>query len=191
MVKALFALIFKLSGWTFKSDVPDSLRSFMFLGAPHTSNHDFVPAMAVAFFMKRNAKFVIKNDWMKFPMNLIMKPLGAIGLDRNKLKEGSQSNTDVMANLFKEYPELVLMIAPEGTRSANPKWKTGFYYMAQKAGVPIVLGYADFSKKVAGIGPVIYPTDFEKDMTTIMDFYSKIEGKVPSNFLLDSRYTKK
>jgi 1-acyl-sn-glycerol-3-phosphate acyltransferase len=188
MLKALFALAFKLSGWTFKTEIPDNLRSFVFLGAPHTSNHDFIPAMAVIYFMRRNAKFVIKNDWMKFPMNLIMKPLGAIGLDRNKLKEGAQSNTDVMANLFKQYPELVLMIAPEGTRKATSQWKTGFYYMAQKANVPIVLGYADFNRKLAGIGPVIYPTNFEEDMKKIMQFYATIHGKVPNNFILDTRY---
>lgn len=188
MLKSVCTLIFKATGWTFKSDLPKDLRSFIFLGAPHTSNYDFIPAMAVATLMGRNARFVIKDDWMKFPMNLIMGPAGAIGLDRKKLKAGNASNTDAMAQLFKEYPELVLMIAPEGTRSPNPNWKTGFYYIAQKANVPIVLGYADFKTKTAGTGPVIYPADFDKDMKAIMDFYQNIHGKVPENFHLDSRY---
>ncbi len=118
-----------------------------------------------------------------------MVPAGAIGIDRKKVKaEGGMSTTDAMAELFKEYPELVLMIAPEGTRSANPNWKTGFYYIAQKANVPIVLGYADFSKKEAGIGMVIYPTNFEEDMNKIMQFYLGIEGKIPHNFKLDEKY---
>jgi 1-acyl-sn-glycerol-3-phosphate acyltransferase len=144
--------------------------------------------MALSKLMKRNTKFVIKNDWMKFPINLVMGPAGGIGLDRSKLKEGGASNTDSMAQLFKDYPELVLMIAPEGTRSATAKWKTGFYYIAQKANVPIVCGYADFKTKTAGCGPVIYPTDFEKDMTQIMNFYRSIQGRVPQNFKLDSRF---
>lgn len=191
MLKAICRMIFDSTGWKYKSEIPDDLRSFIFLGAPHTSNNDFMPAMAVVTYMNRNAKFVIKDDWMKFPMNLVMKPAGAIGLDRKKLKEGAASNTDAMAHLFKEYPELVLMIAPEGTRSPATTWKTGFYYIAQKANVPIVCGYADFKTKTAGCGPVIYPTDFEKDMTRIMDFYRGIEGCEPENFKLDSRFDKK
>lgn len=189
MVKALSALIFKASGWTFKSDLPDNLRSFIFIGAPHTSNYDFITGMAVAYFLKRNARFVIKKEWLKFPVNLIMKPAGAIGIDREKLKLRSESTTDAMAGLFKSYRELVLMIAPEATRSPNPHWKTGFYYIAQKAHVPIVLGYGDYEKKIAGTGPVIYPTDFDKDMKAIMKFYQNIRGKKPVNFRLDERFS--
>lgn len=190
MLRFVCNLIFDLSGWSFKNEVPDDLRSFIFLGAPHTSNHDFIPGMAVASKMKRNARFVIKNEWTKFPFGLLMKPAGALGLDREQLKtKGASSNTDVMANLFKEYKELVLMIAPEGTRKANNHWKTGFYYIAQKAQLPIVLGYADFSKKEAGLGPVIYPTNFEEDMKKIMDFYRPMQGKNPQNFALDERFS--
>lgn len=188
MLKPICTLIFKLSGWKFVNKIPNDLRSFVFIGAPHTSNHDIVPAMAVATLMKRNARFIIKNDWTKFPFGLVMKPAGGIGLDRKKLQGGTGSNTEVMANLFKEFPELVLMIAAEGTRKPNPQWKTGFYYIAQKAQVPIVLGYADFEKKEAGIGKVIYPSDFEKDMREIMNFYRHVKGKNPNNFKLDERY---
>jgi 1-acyl-sn-glycerol-3-phosphate acyltransferase len=189
MLRSICTTIFNESGWTFQSNLPENLRSFIFLGAPHTSNYDLIPAMAVATNLKRNAKFVIKNDWVKFPMSLLMRPAGAIGLDRDKLKVGAGSNTDIMAELFKEFSELVLMIAPEGTRSPTATWKTGFYYIAQKANVPIVLGFGDYEKKIAGTGPVIYPTDFEKDMRTIMDFYRQFKGKVPSKFLLDSRFS--
>ena len=188
MLRPICTLLFKLSGWKFVSNIPNDLRSFVFIGAPHTSNHDIVPAMAVATLMKRNTRFIIKNDWTKFPFGLVMKPAGGIGLDRKKLQSGSSSNTEIMANLFKEFPELVLMIAAEGTRKPNPHWKTGFYYIAQKANVPIVLGYADFAKKVAGVGKVIYPTDFEKDMREIMEIYRPITGKNPENFKLDERY---
>jgi 1-acyl-sn-glycerol-3-phosphate acyltransferase len=67
MLKTICTAIFKASGWTFKSNLPDDLRSFIFIGAPHTSNYDFIPAMALSFLMKRNAKFVIKKEWLKFP----------------------------------------------------------------------------------------------------------------------------
>ncbi len=184
------ALIFRASGWTMRSALPAELRSFIFLGAPHTSNHDFIPAMAVAHHLRRNAKFVIKDDWLKFPMGTLMKRMGAIGIDRRRIREeGSGSNTDLMADLFRQHPELVLMIAPEGTRGPTKEWKTGFYYIAKKAAVPIVLGYADFAKKEAGTGLVIYPTDFDKDMRTIMNFYCSVTPKWPQNFQVDQRYS--
>lgn len=188
MIRKLFALIFTLSGWKFADKIPNDVRSFVFIGAPHTSNHDIVPAMAVSSMMKRNARFVIKKEWLRFPLNLFFSPMGAIGLDRALLKSKTASNTDVMAKLFKEHKEFVLMISPEGTRSPVKNWKTGFYYIAQKAGVPIVLGFCDYKNKVAGMGMVIYPTNFEEDMKTIMNFYRNIEGKIPSNFALDERY---
>lgn len=189
MVRFLCYSILKARGWKVEGKVPPDLRSFIFLGAPHTSNEDILPAMAVVYSMKRNARFVIKSEWTKFPMSLFMGPAGALGLDREKLKGGQASNTDVMAALFKEHEEFVLMIAPEGTRSPTEKWKTGFYYIAQKANVPIVLGYTDFEKKICGVGPVIYLTDIEKDMKVIMDFYrEKGRGKKPENFKLDERF---
>lgn len=188
MIKQLITLYFKLSGWKFVSKIPDDVRSFVMIGAPHTSNHDFVTAMAVAHLMRRNAHFVIKKNWLKFPLGLILVPMGALGIDRKKLKLKKTSYTDTMAQLFKEIPDLVIMISPEATRSPNPDWKTGFYYIAQKAGVPIALGYNDYAKKEAGLGMLIYPSNFEKDMRTIMDFYRPITGKKPDNFKLDQKY---
>lgn len=178
----------KSSGWKFEVTIPESLRSFILLGVPHTSNFDFFPAMAMSHVLQRNAKFVIKSEWVKFPMGLVMKPLGAIGLDREKLKEGHGSNTDIMAGLFKEFSELVLMIAPEGTRKPTDHWKTGFYYIAQKAQIPIVCGFGDYKKKIIGTGPIIYPRDFESDMKQIMDFYQHISGKWTANFRTDVRF---
>jgi 1-acyl-sn-glycerol-3-phosphate acyltransferase len=189
MLKTVCSLLAHLEGWTFDmSSLPSDLKSFIILGAPHTSNFDIVPSMALAKHLNRNCKFVIKEQWTRFPMGLIMKPAGAIGLNREKLKGGPQSTTDLMAALFTQFQDLVLMIAPEGTRSPNPVWKTGFYFIAQKAKVPLVLGYGDFRTKIAGTGPVIYPTDLESDMKIIMNFYKSITPKVPQNFLLDERY---
>lgn len=188
MIRQICTLIFKASGWTYKSSIPEDLRSFVMIGAPHTSNYDFIPTMAVSYNMKRQAHFVIKKEWLKFPLNLFFKPLGAIGLDRTVLKTKSVNNTDLMAGLFKNHPEFVLMISPEGTRSPVKNWKTGFYYIAQKANVPIVLGYANYKNKEAGLGMVIHPNNFEEDMHKIMDFYRGMTGHVPGNFILDERF---
>jgi 1-acyl-sn-glycerol-3-phosphate acyltransferase len=192
MLKLFCTLLFKASGWKFVDKVPKELRSFVFIGAPHTSNFDIVPVLAVSYLMKRNAHFVIKKEWLKFPFGPFFKSLGAIGINRNstdKLKAVSQ--TDVIAELFTNNPEFVLMISPEGTRSLNKTWKTGFYYIAQKAKVPLVLGFADYKTKTAGLGLVIYPEDLTKDMTRIMDFYKGMEGKFPEKFQLDERYLEK
>ncbi len=190
MIRRLFSLYFLLSGWKFVNNIPDELRSFVFIGAPHTANYDIIPAMAVSQLMRRNARFVIKKEWTKFPLNLFFSPMGAIGLDRQLLKENKTvSTTDIMAKFFSDHKEFVLMISPEGTRSPVSTWKTGFYYIAQKAQVPIVLGFCDYKNKQAGMGLVIYPSDFEKDMKAIMDFYRNIKGHTPEKFLLDERYS--
>lgn len=87
---------------------------------------------------------------------------------------------DAMVHLFDEREELVIMITPEGTRKYVPRWKTGFYHVAKRANVPIVLGYLDYKKKHAGIGPVIYPgDDIDQDLETIMGFYREVTGKYP------------
>ncbi len=185
MISQVAAKVYTALGWKFEGKLPDDLRSFVYLGAPHTSNHDVFPAIVIGHFIKRNCKFVIKSEWLKPPFGFFLKAAGAIGLDRSKLKDKErESNIDVMARLFKEYDELVLLIAPEGTRKPVEKWKTGFYYIAQKAGVPIVCGFGDYEKKTFGVGPIIYPTDFEKDMKTIMDYYKTIIPKNPQNFKL-------
>lgn len=189
MVRLLCALYLKITGWKFVNYISDDVRSFVALGVPHTSNYDILPGIAATRLMKRNAKFVIKSEWVKFPFSLVMKPAGALGLDREKLKDGKKNTTEAMADLFKDFKELVILIAPEGTRSPRKEWKTGFYFIAQKANVPIALGFADYVKKEYGLGKIIYPTDFEKDMKEIMDFYRPIIGKKPENFLLDERFS--
>jgi hypothetical protein len=191
MIKKVCAKIIEKAGWKFINNVPDDLKSFVFIGAPHTSNFDFIPAMAVSHLMQRNARFVIKKEWLSFPLNYFFEPLGAIGVKRNTQKDSKTlSYTDEMAKMFEENKEFVLMIAPEGTRSPNPNWKTGFYYIAQKAKVPIVLGFADFERKEVGLGLIIYPSNFEKDMELIMDFYQHKHGKITKNFELDKKFFK-
>ena len=120
---------------------------------------------------------------MFFPMNLILKFFGVIPIDRKKKAGGlskKNSMVDAMVQLFQEREELVIMITPEGTRKYVPRWKTGFYHVAKRANVPIVLGYLDYKKKHAGIGPVVVPgEDIDKDLDTIMDFYRGVKGKFP------------
>lgn len=179
----------RLAGWKYQIDIPTDLRSFVVVGAPHTSNWDFFPAMAMIYLLNRNSRFILKKSWLKFPLSLLLEKMGALGIDRDQIQKDSHSNTtDLISDLFKTHKDLVLLISPEGTRKPNENWKTGFYYIAKKANVPIILGYADYRKKIAGVGKIIYPDDYEKDMQTIIDFYRGVEGHNPAKFKLDKRF---
>jgi 1-acyl-sn-glycerol-3-phosphate acyltransferase len=191
MVKYLCSRIVKAWGWKFIDNTPNDIGSYVALGAPHTSNWDFITAMTIIYNAKNvKSKFLIKSSWMKFPLNLFFKPIGAVGVDREAIKEkAGLKSTDVLSNLFHGKDKIALWIAPEGTRSLRTKWKTGFYYTAKKANVPIVLAFADWKSKTLGLGKVIYLTDnFEHDMSEIMKFYAPMEGKIIEKFSIDQRF---
>jgi len=177
-------------GWTYRIDLLKDLKSYVIVAAPHTSNWDFFPAMGLIYKLqskKAKPRFIIKKSWLFFPMNLILLPMGAFGVERNKANGINQ--TDMLANIFKEHQDFIMMISPEGTRSPNDQWKTGFYTVALKAQVPIALAYADYEKKEVGIAKIINPNVFEEDMKIISDVYSSITAKRPQNFKLDKRFS--
>lgn len=194
MVRLIFRLIYWLQGWktVLAPEVNiEEVRKCVILAAPHTSNWDIVFAKEGCRRMGIKMRFAIKREWMKFPLNIGLGPMGAIPIDRRPKDKRDKkiSMVDAMAKLFEGRDELAVMIPPEGTRSLTTKWRTGFYYTAMKANVPIVLCYVDFAKKEAGAGKIIYPTgDVEKDMKEIMAFYKNITPKIPELFALDERY---
>lgn len=192
MIKKICATTMMKRGWTFVNNVPADIKSFILIGAPHTSNWDFFAAMLAFHCLDLKGyktRFVIKKEWTEFPFNSLMTSVGAWGLDRKKVASGEFSNTtDLMSSFFAEEANLVLAIAPEGTRKPNDNWKTGFYHTAVKAGVPIVLGFVDYFQKRCGLAKVLYPTNFEKDMKEIMAFYQSSWGKIPENYLPDKKY---
>jgi hypothetical protein len=192
MGKFISKIIFKIFGWRFKDHVGGGYERCVMIAAPHTSNWDFVFARAAFYLMDIPVRYTVKNDWMRFPFNLIFGPLGGIGIDRSPKKPGEErrSMTEAMIELFKQNEKLAVMVTPEGTRSLRTKWKTGFYHVAVGAQVPIALGYLDFKNKEAGVGKIILPSgDMQKDMKQIMDFYKNIKGKHPEKFSVDLDYT--
>lgn len=191
MGKRLANFLLRLSGWRMQDGIPPESQRCVIIAIPHTSNWDFWYTRLGFYAVGIPMKFTIKKEWMRFPLNLIVKPLGGLGIDRRPRKETGErpSYVDAMAELFNQNDRIAVMITPEGTRSLRTEWKTGFYYVAQKAGVPICLGYLDYEKKVAGVGPTIYPSgDIAADMKKIMDFYRPIKGKYPEKSSLDQRY---
>ena len=161
--------------------------------APHTSNWDFIFGMGAVKVMKLNQRFIIKKEWIRFPFKKLMLSLGALPIDRNKknTSDDKKSSVDAIAELFENRDELRMVITPEGTRSKVEKWKTGFYYVALKANVPIALAFINYETKTCGVDKIIYPTgNFNADMKLIMDFYKNLKGKNPQNFSLDLELSK-
>lgn len=191
MMKAIARFLLSLSGWHVNPSIPSEAERCVMTAAPHTSNWDIWYARLAFFIMGVPVRFTIKKEWMRFPFNLVIGPLGGLGIDRSPRKGTGERSSYVeqMAALFEKHQRLAVLVTPEGTRSLRRQWKTGFYFAALKAGVPICLGYLNYQKKEAGVGLVIYPSgDIEADMRKVMAFYSQIPGKFPEKFSLDERY---
>jgi len=191
MWKFFSRVMFSLFGWTMDKNIPQEVNRCVIIAAPHTSNWDLFFARLAFYLMDIPLRFTIKKEWLRFPFGPLTRAMGGIGIDRRPKVEGDprKSMTEAMADLFTTHQRLAVMVTPEGTRSLRTEWKTGFYYVALSAGVPIALGYLDYAKKHAGVGPIIHPTgDIESDMRKIMDFYRTIAPKHVEKFSLDQRY---
>jgi len=183
----------KLMGWETDNHWPENLSQCVMIAAPHTSNWDALYARLALKALGFNVRITIKDSYMQFPLGPFVRAMGGIGIDRRPKQAGEPrpSMVQVMIDLFKQHPELVMLVTPEGTRARQEQWKTGFYYVAVNAGVPIALAYMDYEQKKAGVGKIIHPTgNFEEDMAEIMDFYAGIQAKFPEEFSVDQRYYK-
>ena len=184
--------LFEAQNWTLRGKELTRHRRCVVVGAPHTSNWDFAYTLAAFDMLGLPLRFTIKRQWMRFPFNLVVEPVGGLAIDRRPRKESGDrpSMVETMIDLFDEHPdELALVVTPEATRSRVERWKSGFYHVARGAEVPILLGYLDYRKREAGIGAVLEPSgDYEADMRKMMDFYSPIVPKHPERFSLDRRF---
>lgn len=170
--------ILAMAGWRLTGALP-SVPKYVMIAAPHTSNWDFVLAILMTASVKLKMNFMMKDEMFRPPWGWFFRSLGGIPINRR-----SRNNVvDQMVQRFAERERLVLVIPPEGTRSKVTKWKTGFYYIAHGAGVPIMLAYADFGRKECGWGPLVYPSgDIDADMAAIRQFYSGMVGRNPEQF---------
>ena len=174
--------IFKWLGWKVVGNLPPDISKAVMVIAPHTSNWDFFYGMSAIYIKRIPARFAIKKEILFFPLGPILKWMGAVPIDRTQSTNFPKKANQVtmMTEILDTREQLVLIIAPEGTRKYVPRWKTGFYHIATSAKVPIVLGYLDYAKKEAGIGPLIYPSgDLEKDMEQIQNFYKDKTAMYP------------
>lgn len=175
MRRRLARWILGLFGWEAEGDLPDA-RKYVAIGAPHTSNWDFPVAILTMWAIGLEGRWVGKHTLFRPPFGWIMRKLGGLALNR----ETTQDFVSQMVERFAEREELVLVIAPEGTRSRTPHWRTGFYWIAHGARVPIALGYLDYGRKRAGVARALVPSgDLEADFEEIRAFYAEQTGKRP------------
>jgi 1-acyl-sn-glycerol-3-phosphate acyltransferase len=176
-----FSILFlRLRGWKIEGHLPSEASKCVFIAAPHTSNWDLPFTLMVAFALRLNIYWMGKASIFRFPFGGVMRWLGGIPVNRE------QANNLVAASaqaLIAADGPVQLVIPPEGTRSKTRYWKTGFYYIALEAKVPILMAYMDYSRKISGIGPLLTPTgNVENDMQVVKDFYAPFKGKNADQF---------
>ena len=167
--------ILKCRGWRFEGDLPPE-KKFVAILIGHTSNWDFFIGLSVALHYKVRLFWLGKHSIFAPPFGPLMRWLGGIATER----DDPGNLVSEMAVEFDHHDNIVLGLAPEGTRSKVEKWKTGFYRIAEGADVPVVLAYLDYRRKVGGPGPTIYLSgDQEADLAKMRDFYNTVTSKYP------------
>jgi 1-acyl-sn-glycerol-3-phosphate acyltransferase len=170
----------KATGWKIEGHLPANGQKSVLIAAPHTSNWDLPYTLMVAFALRLNIYWMGKSQLFKPPFRGVMMWLGGIPVQREQTN--NLVDASVQAVKSADGP-LQLVVPPEGTRSKARYWKTGFYYIALGAQVPILMAYMDYERKISGIGPMFSPTgDIEADMLTIKAFYAPFKGKNASQF---------
>jgi 1-acyl-sn-glycerol-3-phosphate acyltransferase len=180
-VLRMFSLGFlKATGWKIHGQLPANGRKSVLIAAPHTSNWDLPYTLMVAFALRLNVYWMGKQSLFKAPFRGVMLWLGGIPIQRESSNNVVEASIAAIQNA--DGP-VQLIVPPEGTRSKARYWKTGFYYIALGANVPIVMAYMDYARKESGLGPVFEPTgNIEADMVTIQAFYAPFKGKNPDQF---------
>jgi len=175
-MKFLARFIFKLIGWKIDPQAPAGVKKCVVVVGPHTSNWDFVLGRLAFVMYGVKPKILIKKELFFPPMGWILKAMGGVPVDRKK----NNNITDYAVELFNSREELYMIFTPEGTRSYNPNWKKGFYYIALKAKVPIYIAYVDYEKKMGGFHSLFEPTgDVDKDIAYIKSVMSQFKGRFP------------
>ena len=184
MKKNFFIFLLKLM--RYKPDfhhIPQESSKCVLVFAPHTSWRDFIIGYFFMNVLGVKASFLIKKSAFKFPLGALLRSLGGIPVD----KGNHEKFTNYVSDIIKKEDQMAMLICPEGTRKLVKKWRKGFYTIAQKADVPIVLGYIDYNTRRCGMGPVFIPSgDYEKDLPEIQKFYYGMRGRRKGLFHLEN-----
>lgn len=177
---SISSFFLKILGWRVSGKFPD-LSKFVLVVAPHTSNWDFVIAYISIMSLTRgfathSLKGFGKIEWFWGPLDSIFRFIGGIPVHR-----GKKSNVVLSSiSMIEKTEKIILALTPEGTRKRTEKWKSGFYYIAIGAKIPVVCFSLDYQSKVAGVGPTIWPSgDIDSDIRLFQEFYRPVIAKYP------------
>ena len=180
VLRAISVGFLRLNGWKIEGSLPPGVAKSVLIAAPHTSNWDLPYTLMVAFALRLNIYWMGKTQLFRPPFRGLMMWLGGIPVQRESANNLVAAS--VAAMQAADGP-VQLIVPPEGTRNRARYWKTGFYYIALGAKVPIVLAYMDYRKKISGLGPVFEPSgDIEADMVRIKAFYAGFTGRNAGQF---------
>lgn len=165
-------ILMHLIGWRMRGEFPNVPKGMLVI-APHTSNYDGVVSVAAILALRLQLFFFVKDSAFIWPLGGLMRWFGAVPVDR----ESSRDMVGFTASKYNSKDALMLAIAPEGTRKSSPAWKTGFYWIAHRAGVPLIMVSFDYGKKEVVILGSFTPTgNIEQDLPLIIGSF---KGMVP------------
>ena len=171
-------ILYKLLGWKKEVTIRHSGK-FIICLAPHTSNFDFILGQLYAKAEGMKINFLMKKEWFVGPLGVLLKRIGGIPVSRNR----HTNMPDMLADTAMRESEFRLCITPEGTRSLNPEWRKGFYYIASKANIPILLYGLDYNRKLIQCTKSMTPSgNFDKDIDEIKNYFKGFTGRHPELF---------
>lgn len=175
-------IFFDLMGWKIINSFPKDLKKYLIIVAPHTSWIDFPVGVFVRSIQHLPSNYIGKHTLFKPPFGFIFRALGGTPVDRSK----SESRVEAITKIFNEKDRFVLTLSPEGTRKRMSKWKTGFYYIALGAKLPIVMCGFDYKTKSVVISePYQLKNDIKRDFLVFHEFFKDFEGKNREQFDTD------
>ncbi|MDA0176505.1 Acyltransferase [Mesoflavibacter sp. HG96] len=173
-------IYFKILGWKVVGNTnfsKDTVKKAVLISAPHTSNFDFIIGLLLRKVVDLKSNYLGKKELFVWPIGYYFRAVGGVPVDR----KNKENKVETIAKLFEGKDEFRLTLAPEGTRSKVEKWRTGFYYIAKQANVPIIMFTLDFENKQNKISEPFYPTDnIEEDFKYMKSFFKGVKGKIHS-----------
>lgn len=175
LTSALGRAVLGAGRWRVEGRPPSTSKMVVILG-PHTSAWDLILALATRLALRLDASFLAKHTIFFWPLGPVLRYLGGIPVDRT----ASHSLVEQMGQRFDQSESLILALSPEGTRHHVDDWKTGFYYIAQRAGVPIVPVTLDFVERRVRFAPAMIPGgDMESEVRALKEVFARARGRHP------------
>lgn len=172
--------LMRLSGWRFTGEGFPTARKFVLIVAPHTSNWDFIVGIRAMYALGIRGTYLGKDTLFKFPLGILMRWLGGVPVDRSTKSDVVTQTTELVARMDK----VIIVLAPEGTRKRTPRWRSGFYWIALKAKLPILPVAFDFKRREIRVFPVFEPTgDQDRDIVFLRSLFKSEMAYDPEKYV--------